>query len=112
MDGNGRLEPYAELAIRSWVNLAPGQELGISAYREHAPLVRALARAAYQAGARYVEASYWDEHVRRAMIELAPEESLTWSPPWLIDRIEHRAAEQAALISISGDPEPELLADL
>ena len=49
MDGNGRLDRYAELAIRSWVNLAPGQELGIGALPEHAPLVRALARAAYRA---------------------------------------------------------------
>jgi aminopeptidase len=112
MDGNGRLERYAELAIRSWVNLAPGQELAIAAYPEHAPMVRALARAAYTAGAKYVDASYWDDHVRRAMIELAPDDTLTWSPPWLIHRIEHRAAEHAALISITGDPEPELLADL
>jgi len=112
VDGNGRLDRYAELAIRSWVNLAPGQELGIGALPEHAPLVRALARAAYTAGAKYVEATYWDEHVRRALIELAPDESLSWSPPWSIRRVEHRAAEHAAQISITGDPDPELLADL
>lgn len=112
MTGNGRLERYAELAVRSWVNLAPGQELNISGQLEHAPLVRALARAAYAAGAKYVDVLYRDEHVRRAMIELAPDETLSWSPPWLIERLEHWAGVQGANISITGDPEPELLGDL
>jgi aminopeptidase len=107
---NGRLEQYAELAVRSWVNLAPGQQLGIYALPEHAPLVRALARAAYANGAKYVDVAYWDEHVRKAMIESAPDERLTWSPPWLIKRLEDRAADHAASIAITGDPEPELLA--
>ncbi len=79
---------------------------------EHAPLVRALARAGYANGARYVEAYYEDQHIRRAMIELAPDETLTWSAPWMIKRAEDRAANKAALIAITGDPEPELLADL
>ncbi len=113
MTENGRLERYADLAVRSWVNMAEGQELMVFATSlAHAPLVRALARAGYRNGARYVEAYYEDQHIRRAMIELAPEETLTWSPPWLIKRVEDRAANKSALIAITGDPEPELLADL
>lgn len=112
MSVDGRLDRYAELAVRSWVNMAPGQELGIIGLVEHAPLVRALARAGYANGARHVDVIYVDEHVRRAMIELAPEETLTWSPPWLIERLEYRAENKAATISITGDPEPELLSDL
>jgi aminopeptidase len=110
---DGRLDRYADLAVRSWVNMAEGQELIVYATAlEHAPLVRALARAGYANGARYVEASYDDQHVRRAMIELAPEETLTWSPPWMIRRAVDRSANRSALIYITGDPEPELLADL
>ena len=112
MGENGRIERYAELAVRSWVNMAPGQELAIYAYPEHAPLVRALARAAYSAGAKYVDVAYDDQHVRKAMIELAPDETLTWSAPWAIARLEHRAAEKVASIAITGEPEPELLAEL
>jgi aminopeptidase len=113
MTSNGRLEQYADLAVRSWVNLAPGQELGIMALSlDHAPLVRALARSAYAADARYVEVTYLDQHVRRSMIELAPEEMLTWTPPWQISRLEHRVENKGANIAITGDPEPELLADL
>ena len=113
MTENGRLERYAELAVRSWVNMAEGQELMLYATSlEHAPLMRALARAGYANGAKYVEAYYEDPHIRRAMIELAPDETLTWSPPWMIKRAEDRAANKAALIAITGDPEPELLGDL
>jgi aminopeptidase len=113
MTENGRIERYAELAVRSWVNMAEGQELDIFATSlEHAPLVRALARAGYANGAKYVEAHYEDPHIRHAMIELAPDETLTWSAPWMIRRAEDRAANKTALIAITGDPEPELLADL
>jgi aminopeptidase len=110
---NGRLDRYADLAVRAWVNMAEGQELIVFATSlEHAPLVRSLARAGYGNGARYVEAFYEDPHIRHSMIELAPDETLTWSPPWMIKRAEDRAANKSALIAITGDPEPELLADL
>ena len=113
MTENGRLDRYANLAVRAWVNMAEGQDLDIFATSlEHAPLVRALARAGYANGARFVQATYEDPHVRRAMIELAPEETLTWTAPWLIKRVEDRAANKNALIAITGDPEPDLLSDL
>jgi aminopeptidase len=107
-----RLERYAELAVRTGANVAPGQLVSVSGLVEHAPFVRAITRAAYAAGASYVDVLYRDQHVRRAMIELGPDEALTWTPPWLLAREEALAGERAALISISGDPEPELLADL
>jgi aminopeptidase len=107
-----RLEAYARLIVRVGVNLQRGQELGILAYLEHAPLARALARVAYEDGARYVDVLYTDPHARRALIELGPDESLDWSPPWLIQRLERLAQEQGARMAIVGDPEPELLADL
>jgi aminopeptidase len=107
-----RLERYAELAVRVGANVEEGQIVAISGLVEHAPLARALARAAYEAGARYVEVSYRDAHVRRAMIEAAPEETLSWSPPWLLERVKELGERHAAQIAISGDPEPDLLADL
>jgi aminopeptidase len=107
-----RLERYAELAVRVGANVDEGQIVTIGALVEHAPLARALARAAYEAGARYVEVFYRDAHVRRAMIEAAPEEILSWSPPWLLERMKELGERKSAQIAISGDPEPNLLADL
>src|SRR6478752_7414931 len=105
-----RLERYAELAIHVGANVQPGQILFVGAMIDHAPLARALARAAYAAGAKYVDVRYADQHVRRAMIELGPDEALELTPEWIKTRF--RAAGGNALIGTSGDPEPNLLADL
>ena len=53
---NGQLiDAYSRLLIQVGVNLQEGQLLTINAFVEHAPVVRAVARAAYEAGARYVD---------------------------------------------------------
>ena len=69
------LERYARLVIRIGINLEPGREVAIRAMIEHAPLVRALVRAGYEAGARRVEVEYEDLEVLRSQIALAPEEA-------------------------------------
>ena len=105
-----RLERYAELAVRVGANVQPGQSVFVLTQVAHAPLARALTRAAYAAGAAYVDVDYRDPHVRRAMIELGPEEALTHEPGWYVSRA--RAVEGNVNISTTGDPEPDLLADL
>jgi aminopeptidase len=107
-----RLEKYAELAVEVGANLQPGQFLLVQAYPEQADLARAIAAHAYKVGARFVDVNYGDQRVRRSLIESGPQEMLSWSPPWLVDRLEYGTAQQAAKINFSGDPEPGLLADL
>ncbi|MFL5953541.1 MAG: aminopeptidase [Gaiellaceae bacterium] len=111
-DVDQRLEAYARLAVQVGLNLQPGQTLGINALIEHAPLARAVAREAYNVGARYVDVLYADQHVRRAHIEQAADERLGYSPPWLVSRLRELGETGGALIAISGNPEPELFADL
>jgi aminopeptidase len=107
-----RLASYARLAVQVGLNLQPGQILGISALIEHAPFVRAITREAYAAGAKYVDALYTDQQVRRAHIELADEDLLGYSPPWLVTRLRELGELGGALCAIAGNPEPELFADL
>jgi aminopeptidase len=107
-----RLERYAELAVRVGANLQPGQPLNVVGLVAHAPLARAVARAAYRNGASWVDTYYSDPHVKRAMIEHAADETLTWTPPWLLRRVEDMNAERGATVAITGDPEPELFAGL
>jgi aminopeptidase len=107
-----RLERYARLAVEVGANVGEGQVVWVRALPEHTPLVRAIARVAYERGARYVAVDYTDEHVRRARIEHAPEDTLDWTPPWMLGLIDHLRDERGALIAIAGDPEPELLSDL
>jgi aminopeptidase len=105
-----RLEKYADLAVRVGANVQEGQTVFVSVMVEHAPLARAMARAAYRAGARYVDVRYFDNHVRRAMIELGPNEALTHTPEWM--KVYGRAFSGNAQLGATGDPEPELMADL
>ena len=105
-----RLERYAELAVRVGANVQPGQEVFLLANVEHRDLARALTRQAYRAGAAYVHVLYNDMHVRRALIELGPDEALTYAPEWR--KTFNESMTGNAMIGTTGDPEPELLADL
>jgi aminopeptidase len=112
LDGAGaqRLEKYADLAVRVGANVQEGQTVFIQTGVEHVPLARALARASYRAGARYVDVGYVDQHVRHAMIEFAADEILQYTPPWQLERAKNW--DGAAMIATTGDPEPELFGDL
>ena len=107
-----RLERYAELAVRVGANVQPGQLVDVIGAVEHADVAREVARAAYRAGAAYVDVLYSDQHIRRSLIEHAPDEVLSWTPPWLLDRAKRIGDERAAIVALTGDAEPELLADL
>jgi aminopeptidase len=106
-----RIDAYADLIVRVGANVQKGQTVYVSALVEHAPLVRAIGRASYAAGARLVDARYTDNHLRRSFIEHAADEDLTSTTSWLMARTE-ALADGGAIIMIAGDPEPELLADI
>jgi aminopeptidase len=105
-----RLERYAELCVRVGANVQPGQELFVESGLAHTELARAIVRQGYRAGATYVHVLYHDDHVRRAMIELGPDGALTHAPEWRKEWLE--SGDGNAFIGTTGDPEPELMADL
>ena len=107
-----RIERYADLIVRMGANVQPGQVVDLRGDVEHMEVTRAVARAAYSAGARYVDLTYRDAHVRRALIEHAADDVLSWSPPWLLERTRRMGEERAAVIALTGDAEPDLLSDL
>jgi len=107
-----RIDRYAELIVQIGANVQPGQTVEVTARIEHAHVARAVARASYRAGAAYVDVLYSDQHVRRAMIEHAADDVLSWTPPWLLQRAKQFGKENAAIVALVGDAEPELLADL
>jgi aminopeptidase len=105
-----RIDAYADLIVRIGANVQPGQTFFVNALPEHVDLARALARSGYRAGASYVDVRYSDPHVQHARIALAPDDTLTHSPDWAVDRAD--ASEGAAVAAIAGEAEPELFADL
>lgn len=105
-----RLDRYAELLVRVGANVQPGQDAIILAAPEHMDAVRAIAAAAYRAGARSVMPWYRDPFIRRAMIEFGPAE-MPGTPEYLLQWIDTWTPE-VALINLAGDPAPGLFDDL
>ena len=105
------LEGYARLVIRVGINLEPGREVAIRAMIEHAPLVRALVKAGYEAGARWVEVDYYDVEVLRSQIELAPEEAVGTAPRWMFERLDDVMEQRRAQVFVSGSP-PDMFGGL
>jgi aminopeptidase len=96
------LERYARLAIRVGINLEPGREVAIRAMIEHAPLVHALVKAGYEAGARRVEVDYEDLEVLRSQIALAPEEAVGTAPRWMFERLDDVREQRRAQVFVTG----------
>ena len=111
MTDTDRLSAYAELIVRVGANVQPGQTTFVIGAVEHAPLVRAIAAAAYDAGASYVDVRYQDSHVRKEFIAHASDEELTATKPWDLRRFE-AMLEGAAVIQTAGEAEPDLFAEL
>ena len=112
MPDENLLRKYADLVVRVGANVGEGQDVIIRGYVEHAPFARALTAAAYEAGARYVAVQYADQYVKREMISHGSDEILEWSPPWRLEEVEYLARVGGAEISITGDPNPDVFADL
>jgi aminopeptidase len=107
-----RLQRLARLAVEVGANVQPGQHVVVAGKVEHSPLAREIARAAYRAGAATVQPTYRDLHFDRALIELGPEESLSLTAAGDLATVKDLGERNGAMISITGEPEPDLLSDL
>jgi aminopeptidase len=103
------LDRYAELIVGFGANVQPGQVLAIEGPLEAAPLVRRIARGAYERGARYVDVVYYDAFVKRIRIESAPDDSLEWVPPWLGRRMLDLGDLEAARVVLNPFVPPGML---
>jgi aminopeptidase len=102
--------PYAALILHAGLHLRPGQRLfiGPNTPPAAAPLVHAVGRAAYAAGARWVDAVWYDPALARLRVELAPAEALNEYPAWIGHAAEEYTERGDAILSISGE-DPDLM---
>ncbi len=107
-----RLAQIAELAVGLGANIQPGQVVGVSVEPGQEPISRAVAEAAYARGAKYVDAWYFDPHVKRSRLRHAPRETLEYVPPWLGERTLALGEIGAARVSFQGLIEPHLFDDV
>jgi aminopeptidase len=109
----GPVQRLAELAVRVGVDVQPGQHVVVFGWDvEQAPIVRAVAEAAYAGGARFVSTLYWDQPVKRSRLRHAPAESLGFVPDWWEAITAESVARRSAQIVVWGDPHPELFDDV
>lgn len=103
---NKLLDKYAELVVRTGVNIRPDQLLVINASIENADFARRLAKAAFGAGAHDVTISWHDEQFSLLRYMMGKKEVFTEFPDWRRIMYMDNAEEGAAFISIvSEDPE-------
>jgi len=99
----------AELAVGFGANVQPGQIVAVATNNGKEELTRAVTRAAYEHGARWVDVIYYDPYVKRERIALAPEDSLDDVPPWMMQRLEWLSDERAARVALDGPVAPHAL---
>ena len=103
------LDRFADLIVGFAANVQPGQVVSISTGPGKEELTRAVAREAYERGAKYVDLWYFDAAVKRARIELADESTLDYVPPWIGERLLALSRHRAARISFSPPVDPGVL---
>jgi aminopeptidase len=106
------LRRFADLVVGFGANVQPDQVVAVSGEPGKEELVRAIADSAYRHGARFVDLSWFDLHVKRSRLLHAPEETLEWVPPWYGARARALGEARAARIALSGPQEPGLLEDV
>ena len=106
------LQKYAEAIVRVGLNLQAGQRLIITNSTSRGvlpaarPLIHAITKAAYAAGARFVDVIWGDEEMLRLRLQNAPADSFSEYPKWQVQGILDMIQNGDALLSIyANDPD-------
>jgi aminopeptidase len=100
------LQKYAEAIVRVGLNLRAGQRLIITNATSRGvppaarPLVYAVTRAAYAAGARFVDVIWGDEEMLRLRVQHAPADSFDEYPKWHVSGTLDMLEKGDALLSL------------
>ncbi|GGJ00191.1 aminopeptidase [Alicyclobacillus cellulosilyticus] len=100
-----QMRKYAELAVRVGVNLQPGEHLIIGygirpVLPDQVPFARMLTEAAYDAGAKFVQVDWGDEHWLRETVRRGALDTLEARIRWQLEWVERLSEEGAASIGM------------
>ncbi|WP_106495951.1 aminopeptidase [Lentibacillus sp. Marseille-P4043] len=104
-------EKYAELALKTGVNLQKNQALMINAPIEGADFTRIVVRKAYELGAKDVHINWSDDEIALLKYENAPDEVIANYPEWKVLLHDTYAEDGAAVLNIRST-NPDLLKDI
>nr|WP_079477848.1 aminopeptidase [Halobacillus salinus] len=106
MPSQDMLEKYADLALRTGVNLQDNQYLMINSTIEGAEFTRVIAKKALEMGAKDVHINWSDDELTRMKYEHVDKETLSEVPEWEKDKLTYFAKNGAAILSVrSTDPD-------
>ncbi|TXL66576.1 aminopeptidase [Cerasibacillus terrae] len=105
------MEKYAELALKTGVNLQKGQALMINAPLEGMEFTKKVVRKAWELGAKDVHVNWVDDELTLLKFQHAPEEVLTNFPEWRVQLHNSLAEEGGAVLHIRAT-NPDLLKDV
>jgi aminopeptidase len=108
MDSAERLAKYADVVVRVGANVQPGQTVFVRGDIAMAEVVRAVAEAAYLAGAKRVIVDWSDVHVRLAALRHAPLDGLTSAAEWELAKADSLDSTDVVNIALTGNPAPHL----
>ncbi|OFZ21271.1 MAG: hypothetical protein A2X94_07210 [Bdellovibrionales bacterium GWB1_55_8] len=103
---------YAQMLLKTGVNLQPGQCLVIRGESVHWELATAIEAEAYKMGAKFVEFElhHLQSQVNRSRLQ--PEEHLDYVPDYKRASIEQMAREKWCLLRIEGMDNPDLAKEI
>lgn len=104
-------EKYAELALRTGVNLQKNQALMINAPLEGADFTKIVVRKAYEMGAKDVHINWVDDELTLLKYENAPDEVIESFPDWKVKLHDSFAEDGGAVLNIRST-NPDLLKDI
>ena len=109
---DARIAAIAQLAVGLGANIQPGQIVGISVEPGQELISRAVAEAAYARGAKYVDAWYFDPHLKHSRLQHVARDTLGYVPPWIGERMLQLGEVGAARIAFQAPIEPHLFDDV
>jgi aminopeptidase len=102
------LERFADLVVGFGANVQPGQVVELRSQLGCETVTRAIGASCYRHGARFVDVSYFDPHIRRARIQHADPNTLDFVPSWHRERVLQYGEQRCARIIPNGAMPPAL----
>jgi aminopeptidase len=99
----------ADLLVRFGANVQPGQIVAVASEPGKEQLVGAIAEAAYQCGALFVDLNVFDIQLKRARALYADPKTLDFVPPWYGQRVHALGEHRSAMIALTGPTDPRAM---
>ena len=106
MDETTYAERIAKLAVDVGANVQEGQIVAVAFPPGMEHVMRAVAKRAYERGAKFVDPQPFDGALKRLRLEHAPENTLDFVPSWYGDRLLALGEEKGARIMLAPVVDP------